>query len=286
MDVYTESELFNEIRDAYLSRRKVAILGYGRHSKKGTEEEIIHIKMEDFTLDKGKVIAEAGASVEEIRKVASEEGLLLPSFYNGSVGGLLANNDLSPLFTHYGSAREFTDWVIFMTPYRAIKWKGVIGSKGKIGAITKAQFSLFPKPDRVFMLERKVDPNNLVKEVTELLKLKPLALLIDYDGSFYIHASFSEKIERNGYSIDEGVPNVEESNKNSFIVKLNSLEDFISLVDKSEPVYAYTIVDSKLAKIYIADESSLLGFNYYKADEPQLVFNKLKIIFDRNNIFI
>lgn len=287
--VYSEKEVLNELKDAYLSNKKVMILGYGKHSELRKADIYLHIKMDQFELVNDKVIAYSGASVVKIREEASEKGLLLPTFYDGTVGGLLANNPISPLSTFYGKPIDFTEWVDFATPYKLIRWKGIVGSKGYFGAIIKAQLKLYEKPKRVITYEATIKDKSILLDLTKkFTSYNPLVLLIEYEKEKYqIHATLVQDLEIAGFTKDEGVPNIEESNKNSYYVKTPTVEDFVRFVEKVDPIYAYIVVNSGYSKVYVTDEEliSKSGCEYFSASDTLAVYKKLKRIFDFKNIF-
>ncbi|BFH73854.1 FAD-binding protein [Sulfurisphaera javensis] len=289
MDVYSEEELFKAIKDAYINSRKIQILGNGKHAKKSKADEYIYTrKMEWFEIKGNKVEALAGADVVKIRKEASENGLLLPTLYDGTVGGLLATNEPSPLSTTYGKPRDFTSWVTVLTPYGGVKWNFLIGSRGILGAVSRAELKLFPKPKKVITYEKS---NVTEDEVSKLIELNPLVLLVDYDREkFNIHASFEdEKNVGNGYSKDEGVPVVEVADESrEIIVEGDSLSEFVRVVEISKPVYAYWVYKSGLFKLYDANVEALSqhGVKYYTRDNPKEVYLKLKRLLDFKNIFV
>ncbi|BDC19392.1 FAD-binding protein [Acidianus sp. HS-5] len=287
MEVYNEKELYGAIKDAYLSGKKVMIIGYGKHSVQRKTDILLKINIDEYKIDKrGYVEAYAGASVNKIREEASENGLLLPCLYDGSVGGLLANNEFSPLSTRYGKPYDFTDKAVFITPFGKISWKIIIGSKGRLGAIYEARLRLFPKPTKVFTFEKSFSKTDeVITYVNRLMHIKPLAMLVEYDGKYTIHATYDFETEIHGFSKDEGVATIEESNKNGYYVNTPTIEDFVNSIKETEPIYAYTVVGSRLSKFYVADEESLKKLNYYEHDDIQKVYLKLKRILDLKNIF-
>ncbi len=181
IEVASEEELFKEIRNAYIERKKISIIGSGSHSNK-TGEIISTIKMNSFDI-KGEVLeAYSGASVLKIREETSEYGYLFPTLYDGTIGGLLGINYVSPLSTFYGTPRDFTLWCRAITPYGGLNWKIFIGSKGLIGAISKVIMKLFPRPSKVVTLEKSYDNGKeLLDEYVKLKENKPLASLIEYE---------------------------------------------------------------------------------------------------------
>lgn len=289
MDVYSEEELFKVIREAYENSRKIQVLGNGKHAKKSEADEFVYTrKMNWFEIKGNKVEALAGAEVNEIRKEASDNGLLLPTLYDGTVGGLLATNEPSPLSTAYGRPRNFTSWVTVLTPYGGVKWNFLIGSRGILGAISKAELKLFEKPKRVITYEKS---NIEEEEITKLIELNPLVLLVDYDREkFNIHVSFEEeKNVGNGYSKDEGVPIVEVIDESrEIIVEGDSLNEFMKVVKIGNPVYAYWVYKSGIFKLYDANAEALSnsGIKFYTRDNPKEIYLKLKRLLDIKNIFV
>ncbi|WP_246252880.1 FAD-binding protein [Acidianus brierleyi] len=285
IEVANEEELFKEIRNAYIGRKKISIVGSGSHSdKKG--EVISTIKMNSFDI-KGDIIeAYAGASVLKIREEASSYGYLFPTLYDGTIGGLLGINYVSPLSTFYGTPRDFTLWCRAITPYGGLNWKIFIGSKGLIGAISKAVMKLFPRPYKIVTLEKSYDSvNELLDDYIKLKENKPIATLVEYEKTYKIHFTYSVDPDITGFNKDDGVPFIEESDKNSYIVETPSLSEFIKLVEKTNPIYAYTVINSGFSKVYLADEDILAGFNYYPYNGVKGIYLKLKKLLDYRNIF-
>ena len=289
MDVYSEEELFKVIRDSYISSRKIQILGKGLHAKKENADKFVYTrKMNWFEIKNDKVIGLAGADVTKIRAEAKELGLLFPTLYDGTLGGLLATNEPSPLSTTYGMPRDFTINVRVLTPYGGIKWRLLIGSRGLLGAISRAEMKLFPKPQKVITYEK---VNIEEHEIKKLIDLSPLVLLIDYDKEkFNVHASFEEdKNVGNNYTKDEGVPVVEVRDESKeVIVEGDSFLEFKNVVKVSKPQYAYWIYKSGIFKLYGADIDSLsmAGIKYYTKYYPKEIYLKLKRLLDYKNIFV
>ncbi|MEJ2769856.1 MULTISPECIES: FAD-binding protein [unclassified Stygiolobus] len=287
MDVHSEEELFKVIRGAYEEGLKIQVLGNGKHGKKeGVNEYVYTRKMDWFEIKNGVVEALAGADVNAIRKEASEEGLLLPTLYDGTVGGLLATNFASPLSTAYGKPIDFTNWVRVLTPYGGIKWKMLVGSKGIVGAISRAELKLYPKPSKILTYEKEEVVN---RDIEKLMSLSPLVLLVDYQGGkFRVHASYAKEIMLKGYSVDEGVPLVEVNDeRKEVIVEGDDFESFKKVVEVSQPLYAYWIWKSGIFVLVNADTDMLKESNikYYTKDQPKEVHVKLKRLLDARGIF-
>ncbi|AAY80536.1 FAD-binding protein [Sulfolobus acidocaldarius] len=285
MDIHSEEELFRIIRSAYLDNKKIQVLGYGRHGRISKVDEYVYTKnMNWYEIKDGKVQALAGADVTKIRKEASENGLLLPTLYDGTIGGLLAINPISPLTTSYGRPSDFTLWTRFLTPYGGMKWKVFVGSMGLLGAISRAELKLFEKPRRILTYDKN---DATEEEIMKVSSLRPLVLLVEYDGRFNVHASFSEEVLLQGFSVDEGVPMVEvDRERDEIIVEGDdTFESFKKIIELSNPSYAYWIYNSKAFVIFDADVEKLSQFKYYSRDRPKEIYLKLKKLLDVKNIF-
>ncbi len=284
--VSSEEELFKEIRSAHAEGRKISIIGFGKHSNKNPENAISTQGMDYFELKDDYVVAFAGAPVQKVREEASEKGLLFPSLYDGSVGGMLALNYVSPISFHYGSPRDFTLWCRAITFLGGINWKVFIGSKGKVGAISKAVMRVYPKPKRVVTLEKSYsNGREMLEGFKKGVEDRPIAVLVEYDSQFKLHLTYQEDVEYPGFSKDEGVPVVEEGDKNSYLVKTGGLKDFVELVERTSPIYAYTVPGTGVSKVYVADEEVLKGFDYYPSYGVDGVYLKLKRILDYKDVF-
>lgn len=288
-----EKEIYQIITDAKLSRQKIGIIGFGKHLRREFKCDITlsTINLNNFEIKDNKVIADSGADVQKIREEAIQKNLLFPSIYDGSIGGLLALNEISSLSTAFGTPWDFTEWVDFITTFGKIRWRIVIGSQGLFGVITKATMKLYERPKKVYIYEKEIDDKKEFKfQIRKLVTLKPLALLVEYDGnkkSFKIHASYTYEYELEGYTKDEGVPIISEvSDKNSYVIEIyDFIEDFLNIVDKVSPYYMYGIYGVNVVKVYVTDETLLKDFNYYSRNNAHPVFYKLKRIFDFYNIF-
>jgi len=288
-----EKEIYQIITDAKLSRQKIGIIGFGKHLRREfkCDMTLSTINLNNFEIKDNKVIADSGADVQKIREEAMQKNLLFPSIYDGSVGGLLALNEISSLSTAFGTPWDFTEWVDFITTFGKIRWRIVIGSQGLFGVITKATMKLYERPKKVYIYEKEIDDKKEFKfQIRKLATLKPLALLVEYDGnkkSFKIHASYTYEYELEGYTKDEGVPIISEvSDKNSYVIEIyDFIEDFLNIVDKVSPYYMYGIYGVNVVKVYVTDETLLKDFNYYSRNSTHPVFYKLKRIFDFYNIF-
>ncbi|ACP48782.1 FAD linked oxidase domain protein [Sulfolobus islandicus Y.N.15.51] len=289
-----ENEVFQIISESKRENKKVGIRGFGAHTKREIKPDIVIVtteRLNNFEISDNKVIADSGADVKKIREEASQKDLLLPSIYDGSIGGLLALNEISSLSTAYGTPWNFTEWVDFITTFGKIRWRIVIGSQGLFGVITKASLRLYERPNKVFIYERGItDKREFKHELRKLIGLKPIALLVEYEGdskTFEVHASYITQPELEGYSKDEGIPMISEvSDKNSYIVEVGDfVEDFISVAERVSSYYMYGIYGVNLLKVYVTDDSLLKDFKYYPRNKPHPVFYKLKRILDFYNIF-
>ncbi|MEM3329870.1 MAG: FAD-binding oxidoreductase [Saccharolobus sp.] len=289
----SESEVYDIIIEARKDKRKIGIRGFGRHTRRELKCDLIisTTNLNNFEIKENKIIAESGADIQKIREEALQKDLLLPTFYDGSIGGLLALNEVSSISTAYGTPWDFTEWIDFITYLGKIRWRIAIGSQGLFGVISKASIKLFERPKKVFIYEREIiDKKEIENQLRKLIHLKPIALLVEYDGnrrSFEIHSSFTTEYALEGYSKDEGVPIISElSDKNSYIVYVNDfIEDFISIANKISPYYMYGIYGVNSIKIYVTDESLLKGLKYHPRHEAHPIFYKIKRILDLYNVF-
>ncbi|MEM0065186.1 MAG: FAD-binding protein [Metallosphaera sp.] len=283
--VIDEREMLETLRIASKNGKKVAIIGTGNHSKKVADLIISTARMSDFTIRDSEVIAQAGCPISKIREEAMSMDLLFPSLYDGTVGGLLATNEAYPISTAYGTPYSFTQWTRIVTNSGVLKWKGLIGSKGLLGGFTEASMRLYPRPSRVETFTTKLEEKDLIQVYNKVINLNPLAFLIEYDNGFTIHVSLTEgKID--GMDSYEGVPLVEESDKGSYMVKVDDISSFIELVNKVRPIYAYYIQGVKWSKVYTSEESELNGWEHFNSTEVPKVVWKLKTILDHWNTLV
>ncbi|QKR00923.1 FAD-binding oxidoreductase [Metallosphaera tengchongensis] len=285
MNVSCEDDILEIFKDAKVRGKSVAVIGTGSHSNKSADVIISTREMSHFEVKDETVVAQAGASLTKIREETSSMGLLLPTFYDGTMGGLLALNEAYPISTTYGTPYSFTDWVRVVTPVGVFRWKGLIGSKGKLGAFTEASIKLFPRPSKVITFTKAVNGQELLNLYEKIVDAKPIAFLIEYDGKYRIHVSLTEG-NLLGMEYYEGVPLVEGSDKGSFMVETKDLSSFIKLVEATSPIYAYHILGVKWSKVYIGEEAELEGWNYYPSNDVPPVVKKLKRVIDHLNVLV
>ncbi len=290
---YNEEEIYKALIQAKAENKKVGIRGLGRHLRRELNCDLVisTLNLNNFEIKGNKLLTEAGASVEKIREEALSKDFILPTIYDGTIGGLLALNEFSTLSTAYGTPWDFSESVDFITPLGKIRWRLVIGSQGILGVITRAEMKLYKKPEKVFLYEKEIkDKEEFRERIKKLISLKPLALLVEYDGSekvFRLHSSYIAEHDLRGYIKDEGVPIIsEESDKNSYIVEISDfVNDIISIINNVSPYYLYGIYGVNLIKVYVTDESLLKEYKYYPKNQPHPLYYKFKRIFDFYDIF-
>ncbi|MCG3108199.1 hypothetical protein L3N51_00480 [Metallosphaera sp. J1] len=285
MEINNDIELLGILRSARVEGKTVSIVGTGTHSRKSADLIVSTLKMSDFEIKGGEVVAQAGASVTKIREEAMSSDLLFPSLYDGTVGGLLALNEAYPISTGYGTPYSFTQWAKVVTPVGILKWRGLIGSKGLLGGFTEASMKLYPRPHRVVTFTKRVETEELIKLYGQALGLKPLAFLVEYDNGYRLHVSLSEG-ELEGLESYEGVPVVEESDRGSYMVKTEDLSSFMELMERVKPIYAYYIHGVKWSKVYTSEENELNGWEYFPTGDVPGVVKKLKRVLDHWNTLV
>lgn len=285
MEIENQDELYRLLKDSKGTGRKVAIVGTGSHARKTADIIVSTIKMSHFEITGEKVLAQAGAPVAKIREEASSRDLLFPSLYHGTVGGLLATNEPSTISTAYGTPDKFTEWVKIVTPVGVFKWRGFIGSRGLLGGFTEASLKLFPRPSSVISYTSSLDLKEVMKTFEMLISKNPIALLVEYDGKFRIHASFTSAVVEGMESYD-GVPVVEESDRGSFMVRSPDVGTFVEIVRTVSPVYAYYIQGVEWSKVYTSDEEGLNRWEHYPSSQVKKSVLRLKAILDHWNVLV
>ncbi|WP_188848472.1 FAD-binding oxidoreductase [Sulfodiicoccus acidiphilus] len=253
-----EEELVRVFRSSY--GRKIAVYGTGAHSKlKEAEVAITTRAMKSFEVRGDEVEAEAGVLVPDIREVAAQEDLLFPSVYDGSLGGLLASNEPGPLSTKYGRPSQSLIWVRGVTGIGLVKWRGLAGSKGLIGAISRARLKLYRRPSHVYSLTVEVDGEAQYLETLKKLSSNgPLSVLVVYDGVVTVHASYDRKVSPRA---EEGLDVVRENDSDSYLVESKFIEPmFYRLAVELKPTYAYTVLGTHVAKVYSSNREELSKF--------------------------
>lgn len=253
-----EEELLKEFRANY--GRRMIVYGTGTHSNLKEAEVAITTKdMKDFQLSGDVVESEAGVRVPDIRKVAAQNELLLASVYDGTVGGMLASNEPGPLSTRYGRPSQFTLWVRGATGLGLVKWRGLAGSKGLIGAISKAALKLHPRPRHVYSVSVEIDSEaQYLETLKKISSQDPLSVLIVYDGTLTVHASYERKVSQHA---EEGLDVVKENDADSFLVESKFIEAiFYRLAIELKPTYAYTVLGTHVAKVYSSPREELAKY--------------------------
>ncbi|MUN29651.1 FAD-binding oxidoreductase [Sulfuracidifex metallicus] len=291
-----ETEVSQILSEFSKSDKKIRIIGTGNHDARllprYSEDILSTSEMTDFSIKDGIVEAQAGALVPKIREEASSQDLLLPLIYDGTVGGALAMNVMSSLSTGFGTPSNFADYVRAITPKGPISWKGFIGSKGVLGAISFAKMRTFKRPDHVYIYERTTpDPGYFMLYSFIIARNKPIAFVMEYEGGKYsVHASFTKKdIHAEGFSIDEGIPAVEESGGPSAVVEVPSLiSDFRRIAEETNPAYAYAIYGYNYVFVYTSEIEQIadMGYKVFHRGYIHPAYLKVKRFIDFSNTII
>ncbi len=288
-----EFEVMQILREYAKTGEKLRVIGTGNHDDRpmprGVDDVLSTSEMFDFSVQGMTVEAQAGAIIPKIREEASSQDLLLPIIYDGTVGGMLAQNSVSSLSTGYGDPSHLAEEVRFVTASRPISWKGVIGSKGVLGVITHARLKTFPRPDRVYIYEKTTpDPGYFALYSFILAKFKPIAFVLEYEGGKYsVHASFTRSdLPVEGFSVDEGIPAVEENGGPSAVVEVDSLiSDFKRITQETNPAYAYAVYGYNYVFVYTSEleQISDMGYKVLHRGSIHPAHLKIKRIFDFAN---
>jgi len=285
MEIERELDLYRVLRDAKEQGKKVAIIGTGTHARKSADIIVTTLRMSDFEIRGDTLRAQAGVPVAKIREEASSQGLLFPTLYDGTVGGLLATNEPSTISTAYGTPEKFTEWARIVTPVGIFRWKGFLGSKGLLGGFTEASMRLLSRPNSVVTYTSQVEFEEAPSVFDKLLNRSPIALLLEYDGKLRIHASFTSPTME-GMESYEGVPVVEENDRGSFMVRTTGITEFLEVVKSVNPVYAYYIHGVGWSKVYTSDEEELNRWDHYPSSEARKIVLRIKTVLDHWNVLV
>ncbi|WP_084739894.1 FAD-binding protein [Sulfuracidifex tepidarius] len=290
-----EIEVMQILGEYSKTGKKIRIVGTGTHDARSiskAEDVMSTTEMSDFSIHEGVVESYAGALVPKIREEAAEEGMLFPVIYDGTVGGALAQNTVSSLSTGFGTPYDLTEMVRFVTPRRTFAWKGVIGSKGMLGAITYSRMKTYARPNHVYIYERTTpDPGYFMLYSFILSKFKPIAFVMEYEGGKYnVHASFMKSdLPIEGFSVDEGIPAVEESGGPSAVVQVDSLiSDFRRITEETNPAYAYAVYGYNYVFVYSSEleQISEMGYRVFHRGSVHPAQLKVKKFLDFTNTIL
>ncbi|NON62244.1 FAD-binding oxidoreductase [Acidianus sp. RZ1] len=177
--------------------------------------KIVELSEEDLY-----VTAQPGVSMIELFSYVKKRGFLLPSFYDGSLGGMLGTNLPGPFSTFFGYPRDSILMGIIVTgDGKRIKAGGktlkfssgykihklLTGSLGWYGTFLEATFKIYPYPDE--MVEVSVSPN----DAQQLLRseLRPIGIISFKDRAKVIFegsSSYVRELEKRFTSISEWRP--------------------------------------------------------------------------------
>ncbi len=243
------SEVLDLLADLKSKGEKVVVRTLGLHSPpvKGAREISLK-KLSNFEIKGDSAVAEPGAPVKKVLEEALGMGYLIPTTYDGSIGGLVASEFPSPLSVKYGGVREWLKTVKLATYWgKVYSYRGFAGTFGKVGAIVGCELKLFAKPRHAFLLEKTYDSLNLTEYYAGIQK-KPIAGLVEYDGRWKLYFSFEEDVELEGFNKDYGLVGFSYSPSNeTFVTKVRSIEEFAELVERSKPALALFMPGSPYA---------------------------------------
>lgn len=209
------------IREEYLSiaervRREKSVVpqGTGRHwITKYPEREplcsldlngILEVSREDLY-----VSVQSGVKVQELRKILWEEGLFLPTLYEGTVGGMVAR-DLPEYFqiprdTVLGAVIITGDGKVIKSGGRTTKfssgyklYKAVAGSHGRLGFITEVTLRVMPRPERVGYWYSDTLP--------DILKFSPFSVIYTGGKWMGVFAGLERTASRLPFKLSDGLP--------------------------------------------------------------------------------
>lgn len=180
------------LRQASQDGLSVLIRGAGRHLHIGAPPTPIGLvvimdrlrQIVEYDAENLTITAQAGASLEELQRLAVERGQMLPLDPPGgdgaTLGGIAATNLAGPIRMRYGSPRDLiiglrvalADGALIKAGGKTVKnvagyelGKLFVGSFGTLGAICEVTVRVTPKPESTAMLVVAASPAE-VKEVT------------------------------------------------------------------------------------------------------------------------
>ncbi|MCQ4344827.1 MAG: FAD-binding protein [Sulfolobaceae archaeon] len=225
--------LLEEVRR---SGDKVVVRGFGKHSPdvRGVKKLYMR-KLQGYEISGEELVAQAGASVTKAQEEALSLGYMIPTTYDGTAGGLVASDMPSPLSTAFGNPSDWITELKVAFPGKVVSWKALAGTFGKLGAVLEVRLKLFPRPKGVYTHSKTYD-NIALEEVEKALKMRPLATLVEYEGSWRVYVTYDRKLDLEGFSVDEGAVGLTyQPSKRTFIARPNGFTEFVELVKRVEP---------------------------------------------------
>ena len=243
------SEVLEALADARSREEKIAIRTFGHHSPyiKGVKEISLR-RLSWFEIKDDLVIAEPGAPVKKVLEEALERGYIIPTTYDGSVGGLIASEFPSPLSARYGNVKDWVKGVSLATYWgKVYSYRGFTGTFGKAGAIVRAELKLFVKPRHAYTLDKTYERLDAEEYYSGVARV-PIASLVEYDGKWRVYFSFEEDVDMQGFNKDSGLVGFSYSpSPNTFIARVKGLQEFVGLVERTKPSLAVFMHGSSYA---------------------------------------
>ena len=243
------SEVLEALADAKSKEERTVIRTFGQHSPhvRGVREISLR-RLSWFEIREDTVTAEPGAPVKKVLEEALERGYIIPTTYDGSIGGLIATEFPSPLSARYGMVREWVNGVSVATYWgKVYSYRGFTGTFGKAGAIVRAELKLFVKPRHAYTLDKTYERLD-VEEYYSGVTRKPIASLVEYDGKWRVYFSFEEDVGMQGFNKDSGLVGFSYSpSTNTFIARVKGIQEFVTIVERTKPSLAVFMHGSSYA---------------------------------------
>ena len=306
-------EVVEIVKSAERKGEKVHVMGSGKHHFRNDFyadvcvsmvrlNKILEISESDLY-----VTAQSGVLADEVQKELDKRGVLLPFYYDGTLGGLASINPPSYFTLWYPYPRDYLLGARIVTGKgELIKsggrtpkfssgykiWKALSGALGSLGIYVELTFRLLPKPERIITVEG---------DINSFLQERPWGILIKKDGSelknLIILAGFEEYIKRfeEKYKVSDFTPDINlECERIYGIVTTRGNEiEVLSMFNNGIAFYGagyVRVCDDKALDLRKQGYTVIIEKNCKKGEEclgySSITFKLLKDSLDPNNLFI
>ncbi|MEM0363242.1 MAG: FAD-binding oxidoreductase [Sulfolobaceae archaeon] len=274
--------------------------------------EIIEFSDEDFY-----VTAQTGVRVDELFNFLKKNGLFLPAYYNGSLGGFLSTNLPTPFSTFYGYPKNLIlmakivtgDGIIIKSGGKTLKFssgykfhKLLSGMLGFLGIYLESTLKVYPLPETIVTIM-------LDKGINLTSKYRPVSIIYERDQGERFYATFIgfkraiSNIELNG-KVEEGFYKIDYSEGDNVIsihtVRGKEVEEINKAYNYMKVIKAVGIIGTGYCRIevesfdglnelrravngYVTVERGEFNGDYWGISDKKVLY-KLKYALDPNNV--
>jgi FAD/FMN-containing dehydrogenase len=307
-------EVVEVIKSAERKGEKIHVMGSGKHHLRTDFYADICIslvkinKILEISESDLYVTAQSGVLVNELQKELNKRGVILPFYYDGTLGGLTSVNPPSHFTLWYPYPRDYLlgarvvtgkgeliksggKTPKFSSGYKI--WKALSGALGSLGVYVELTFRLLPKPDRIITVDG---------DINTFLQERPWGIISIKKGNgelknLIILAGFEEYIKKfeEKYKVSDLLPdvNLECERVYGIITTRGNEIEVLNMFNNGIAFYGagyVRVCDNKALDLRKQGYIVIIEKNCKKGEEclgySSITFKLLKDSLDPNNLFI